>query len=103
MKAYRNIEKGSWFIQEVCRNFLMYGRRDDVVALFTRVAKCVSTYTHKRTKQMPVLVSTLSRKFYISINKDRTNKLAIHELHTKVCNAVNELNKAIANYESEGK
>ncbi|KAI4470591.1 caspase [Holotrichia oblita] len=99
MKAYRNTVKGSWFIQEVCRNFMMYGRRDDVISLFTRVAKCVSTYTHIETKQMPSFISTLSRKFYLSKSKDRSNKIAIHEQYHKIYTALKEIETRIEIYE----
>ncbi|GJQ67689.1 hypothetical protein Trydic_g16515 [Trypoxylus dichotomus] len=37
MLSHRDKQKGSWFIQEICRNFMMYGRRDDVLSLFTRI------------------------------------------------------------------
>lgn len=99
MKAYRHIYNGTWFIQEICRNFLMYGRRDDVVSLFARVAKCVSTYTYEYTKQMPVLISTLSRKFYLSKSKDRRNKIAIYDQYHKIYTALKEIEANIANYE----
>ncbi|KAK9882055.1 hypothetical protein WA026_018905 [Henosepilachna vigintioctopunctata] len=74
--AYRDRESGSWLIQEICRNFTAYGRRDDVLTVLSRVSKCIcrNYYTNSRktiVKQVPVVVSTLSRKFYLNNNKDR--------------------------------
>lgn len=77
-ESYRNIFNGTWFIQEMCRNFLAYGHLEDVTSLLIRTSKCVSRkYTtddedHNRIrKQMPLFVSTLTRKFYLTKSKSR--------------------------------
>ncbi|XP_044766269.1 caspase-3-like [Coccinella septempunctata] len=74
--AFRDIEKGTWLIQEICKNFTAYGRRDDILTLSTRVTKCICTNYYLQNlgdveKQIPVVVSTLSKKFYLNRNKDR--------------------------------
>ncbi|KAL3285177.1 hypothetical protein HHI36_019296 [Cryptolaemus montrouzieri] len=74
--AFRHNTNGTWLIQEICKNFTAYGRRDDVFSMLTRVIKCVSkNYFDQEkqevVKQLPVIVSTLSKKFYLNKNKDR--------------------------------
>ncbi|KAL1517926.1 hypothetical protein ABEB36_001625 [Hypothenemus hampei] len=77
--SYRNEYSGTWFIQELCKNFLSYGKRDDVLSIVTRIIKCVcgNYYHHDKNesedfqKQMPVFVSTLTKKFFLNRNKDR--------------------------------
>ncbi|KAB0791990.1 hypothetical protein PPYR_13951 [Photinus pyralis] len=79
-RSYRHTLLGSWFIQELCRNFNAHGRRDDVISLLLRITKCVA-YNHYHVakdngrkvivKQMPLLLSTLTKKFYLCKSKDR--------------------------------
>ncbi|CAH1179716.1 unnamed protein product [Phaedon cochleariae] len=86
--SYRNPLTGSWFIQELCKNINTYGKRDDVISLLTRTAKCVSgNYYHEGhlpyEKQMPIFISTLSKKFYLNRNKDRDHLLKTVENYQK--------------------
>lgn len=67
----------------MCKVFSSFGRRDDVVTLMTRVMKCVASYYYRDPyfltvrKQMPVCLSTLTKKFYLNRNKDRDLLLRI--------------------------
>ncbi|KAF5290287.1 hypothetical protein FQR65_LT11621 [Abscondita terminalis] len=98
--SLRHPTRGSWFIQELCKNFSAYGRRDDVVTLLLRVSKCVThNYYHvddvkdKKNvliKQMPVIVSTLSKKFYLSKSKDRKAMINIREQQQKLLETVTD-------------
>lgn len=74
--SFRDTLKGSWFIQEFCKNALAYGKIEDVVSIVTRTAKCVANayYVIEQSvlsKQMPTSISTLTRKFYLTSNKHR--------------------------------
>ncbi|XP_019766512.2 caspase-7 [Dendroctonus ponderosae] len=75
-ESYRNPLEGTWLIQELCRNLSSYGRRDDMISICMRTTKCVTgNYYHQEEgeilKQMPVLITTLSKKFYVNRNKER--------------------------------
>lgn len=74
--CFRNSVRGSWFIQEMCKVFSSYGKRDDVLTLFMRITKYVAGnyYNEKNSnyqKQMPVFISTLTKKYYLNRNKER--------------------------------
>ncbi|KAF5287192.1 hypothetical protein FQA39_LY16011 [Lamprigera yunnana] len=100
-KSCRNIVKGSWFIQELCRNFNAYGRRDDVVTLLLRVTKCVANgYYHLHEddnsekilgKQMPLFISTLSKKFYLTYSKDRKLLMYVKKQQKLLTKTIKEL------------
>ncbi|KAJ8948356.1 hypothetical protein NQ318_019341 [Aromia moschata] len=87
--SFRHPLSGSWFIQELCKNFTAYGRRDDVVSLVIRTTKCVcGNYyhyeDHTEMKQMPMFVSTLSKKFYLNRNKDRDMLIRVLDSNEKI-------------------
>nr|CAH7751994.1 unnamed protein product [Callosobruchus chinensis] len=98
----RDILLGSWFIQEMCRNFSAYGRKEDVVSLFIRTTKCVSGnyyFTEDEItfkKQLPMLISTLSKKFYLNKNKDRHFLLHYTEKMQNIIALVNEIKQYVA-------
>ena len=102
--SFRNTETGTFFIQEPCQNFTAYGRRDDLISLLTRTNKCVATYKVEEMnqvyKQMPMFVSTLTKKFYLTHSKDRNNILAIKEYKNKL---ETEVRKLLNGFEREGK
>ncbi|XP_050309740.1 caspase-1-like [Anthonomus grandis grandis] len=96
--SFRNPLTGTWFIQELCKNFSSYGRRDDVISLITRTTKCVSNsyfvmHEDDKTvlKQMPIYVSTLSRKFYLNRNKDRHLLLEMNRKQDEIHQMLEEL------------
>ncbi|CAG9761399.1 unnamed protein product [Ceutorhynchus assimilis] len=102
--SFRHPSAGTWFIQELCKNFSAYGRRDDVISLVTRTIKCVSGYynfdedvSEDLQKQMPIFVSTLSRKFYLNRNKDRHLLLEIMRKQEEIYNMVKDINRKIKN------
>lgn len=72
-ESFRDPSAGTWLVQELCKNITSYGRRDDMISIVTRTIKCVSGnyFVEDGIKQMPIFVSTLSRKFYLNRNKDR--------------------------------
>ncbi|CAG9827706.1 unnamed protein product [Diabrotica balteata] len=94
--AFRNTYTGSWFIQELCKNFIAYGRKEEVISLIIRVTKCVSgnyysngTYPdtnieYYNAKQMPFFISTLRKKFYLNRNKERDAILRIAETNEDI-------------------
>ncbi|XP_066255947.1 caspase-6-like [Euwallacea similis] len=95
--SYRHPVTGTWFIQELCRNFSMYGRRDDVISLITRTMKCVCGNYYLQleneisAKQMPIFVSTLTKKFYLNRNKDRHLLLEINRKQDELLELVREI------------
>ncbi|CAH1998644.1 unnamed protein product [Acanthoscelides obtectus] len=100
-QAYRNPVLGSWFIQEMCRNFSAYGRKEDIISLFTRTTKCVcgnyyfslDNITYR--KQLPMLISTLTKKFYLNKNKDRHFLLHYTEKMHDVIDLVREIRECL--------
>lgn len=99
--SFRNPLTGTWFIQELCKNITAYGKRDDVFSIITRTTKCVSGnyYFYESgvyKKQMPVCMSTLSKKFYLNRNKDRALVLMSKKYYEDVYNQVKELNERVA-------
>lgn len=102
--SYRNTETGTFFIQELCKNFTAYGRRDDLISLLTRTNKCVATYNVEEMnqvyKQMPMFVSTLTKKFYLTHSKDRNHILAIKEYKNEL---ESEVRKLLNGIDREGK
>ncbi|KAG5899360.1 hypothetical protein JTB14_036849 [Gonioctena quinquepunctata] len=94
--SFRHSLNGSWFIQELCKNFSAYGKRDDVISLIIRTTKCVcSNYFHYEEtefkKQMPMFVSTLTRKFYLNRNKDRSLLLNVLKTNEEILKEVKVL------------
>ncbi|XP_017786301.1 PREDICTED: caspase-6-like [Nicrophorus vespilloides] len=78
--SFRVETEGSWFIQELCNNIDSHGRDEDMHSLATRVIKCVACnyYFEEETetkKQMPIFLSTLTKKFYLTMSKRRQNML----------------------------
>lgn len=101
---------GTWFIQEMCRNFSAFGRRDDVVSLLIRTTKCVATnYYHisedpayfaemkqvKIKKQMPLFVSTLTKKFYLTKSKDRNLMLHLLQQQDEIMKTLEDVKKKV--------
>ncbi|XP_074034882.1 caspase-7 [Leptinotarsa decemlineata] len=99
--GFRNPLTGSWFVQELCKNFLSYGKRDDVISLIVRTTKCVcgNYYFHSESgeylKQMPMFVSTLTKKFYLNRNKDRALLLKMVETNEDILKEVKELKEHV--------
>lgn len=101
--SFRDPIKGTWYIQELCKNFAAYGRRDSVTSLLLRTTKCVCSnyYTQNKNedvvKQLPVFVSTLRRKFYLNRSKDRSFLIGIEknfkDINTKLDVLSNKLNE----------
>ncbi|KAJ3660337.1 hypothetical protein Zmor_004789 [Zophobas morio] len=98
--SFRDPQNGTWFIQELCKNFLAYGRRDDVVSLIMRTTKCLCrNYYHNEgdiiKKQMPVFVSTLRRKFYLNRTKERNVWLQLLQNQDNLTQKVKELERKV--------
>lgn len=108
--SFRHPIHGTWFIQELCRNFNSYGRRDDVISLLIRTTKCVSTIYYNIDevetepgsqivevvqKQIPVFISTLSKKFYLNRNKDRDFLIALGKRYDTMEQDMQELKTAL--------
>lgn len=98
----------------MCRNINGYGRRDDVISLITRTIKGVANnYFYEEEdgtevrKQMPLLISTLARKFYFTKSKDRNYLLRFINEHKSMRKTVKELEAKVdvlyKNYEKEHK
>ncbi|XP_022917986.2 caspase-3-like [Onthophagus taurus] len=99
--SVRDSYSGSWLISELCKNVLMYGRREDIISLLQRTTKCVSMLKGdikedctfiENYKQMPVIVSTLQKKFYLSSNKYREN---IHNTNKRIEEVAKSLNDVV--------
>lgn len=94
--SFRHKLKGSWFIQELCKNILAYGRREDVVSIITRTTKCVANsyflveeeVSNYVQKQMPLFISTLTRRFYLTRSKERYHFLDFIQQHNALVEAV---------------
>lgn len=94
---------------------MAYGRREDVVGIITRTIKCVANNyflldeeeSRLVQKQMPVFISTLRRKFYLTMSKERNLALYFIQKHNEVVKTVNELKEKVdilyENYEHENK
>ncbi|KAF5290290.1 hypothetical protein FQR65_LT11624 [Abscondita terminalis] len=76
-KSVRNLRTGTWFIQELCRNLNANGQREDVHSLLMRTTKCIANSYYyidddnTLIKQMPLFVSTLTKRFYLTLGKQR--------------------------------
>ncbi|KAK4873489.1 hypothetical protein RN001_015518 [Aquatica leii] len=85
--ANRHIYRGTWFIQELCRNLNAYGRRDDVLTLLIRTTKCITNnYYHvtdcdelRHTNCRSSKKDNVKRKKHI--RRGSTNKLGSHNLY----------------------
>ncbi|CAH1372229.1 unnamed protein product [Tenebrio molitor] len=98
--SFRDPKTGTWFIQELCKNFSAYGRRDDVISLITRTTKCLCrNYYHNDQdaikKQMPVFVSTLKKKFYLNRSKERNVLIKLIENQEAMQESIDELEKKV--------
>ncbi|XP_044754330.1 caspase-6-like [Coccinella septempunctata] len=95
--SFRNNESGSWFIQELCRNFSTYGRRDDVITLLLRTNKCVARnyVSEYGCQQMPVFISTLNKMFYLNRNKDRSALQEFNQNNDEILRSLNDLNMRV--------
>lgn len=96
--AYRDLLKGSWFIQEFCKNALSYGKLEDVTGLVARTTKCIANlYYHtengKITKQIPTSLSTLTRRFYLTNSKYRQLLLKGLQQQDEIIENLRELNE----------
>lgn len=74
--SFRNVDNGSWFIQELCDELNENGERYDLLMLLTFVAQRVARQYESNTpnipeyhlkKQMPCMVSTLTRLMLFSV------------------------------------
>jgi len=72
--SWRNVQKGSWFMQAFCQVMLRDGRRLELVELLTRVNRMVS-YTFQSNasimsmtdkKQSPCITSMLTKRLYFA-------------------------------------
>jgi len=68
--SFRNINEGSWFINDLCKVLKMYAQKEDVNTMMTRVNRNValgrvvgSEYGHRR--QMPCHVNMLTSALYL--------------------------------------
>ncbi|XP_072397309.1 caspase-7-like isoform X2 [Diabrotica undecimpunctata] len=100
--AFRSPYTGSWFIQELCKNFIAYGRKEEVVSLIIRVTKCVSgnyyyAKEYSNAKQMPFFISTLRKKFYLNRNKERDAILRIAETNEDILKILVEIKTQLDN------
>ncbi|CAG9792809.1 unnamed protein product [Diatraea saccharalis] len=79
--SYRDIYKGSWFIQSLCRNIDKFAAKLDVESILINVKREVAinlyheeynraTLEVQFNKQMPVITSTLIRKLYLKKYED---------------------------------
>lgn len=96
--SFRHKIKGSWFIQELCRNINAYARRDDVISLIIRTTKCVANNyffedndVNGIQKQMPLFISTLTKKFYLTKSKDRNLLLHFSNRHSTLITTIAQL------------
>lgn len=82
--SIRDTEEGSWLMQQLCQNILMYAQTEDVASILTRTAKCVSLKYHYDDndywKQMPVFLSTLTKQFYFTRSRAREYNLHLEKL-----------------------
>ncbi|XP_044269704.1 caspase-6-like [Tribolium madens] len=98
--SFRDPKNGTWFIQELCKNFSAYGRRDDVISLIMRTTKCLCrNYYHNEEeiikKQMPIFVSTLKKKFYLNRSKDRNAWFQLLKNQESMMRSIEELKEKI--------
>ena len=69
--SWRNTLKGSWFIQSLCKVFEEAdAKENDILTMLTKVNRIVAIdfKSHKKKhdyKEMPSIVSTLTRKLYL--------------------------------------
>lgn len=83
----RVVDEGTWMIQELCSSLSRYGRRDELFTILTRTNKTIANnymtdaIGHNDLgdpfRQCPVILSTLRKKFYLTISKDRKEQLMI--------------------------
>ncbi|XP_069680625.1 caspase-3-like [Periplaneta americana] len=91
--ALRNIDEGTWYIQELCEELEENGEKLDLLSLFTNVNRRVAVEREYHSlKQMPMIQSTLTRKLYLTKNRTEIVKkeTAIAEDISKFMNATVE-------------
>jgi len=73
--AYRNNLKGSWFVQCLCRVFMMYSCTEDLETLLLRVTQELRAYcTNKGEKQInETLLRGVTKKLYFNPGLATTN------------------------------
>lgn len=65
-KAYRDVDKGSIFIQILCKIIQDYGKEEHVFDLFTKVNNFVMGYSKRRgISQVPIFAVTLRKKLFL--------------------------------------
>ncbi|XP_076850889.1 LOW QUALITY PROTEIN: caspase-3-like [Brachyhypopomus gauderio] len=69
--SWRNTMTGSWFVQALCEMFCTYGRELELMHIMTRVNHKValdfeSVSNLPGFKQIPYIVSTLTKEMYFS-------------------------------------
>ncbi|XP_062431731.1 caspase-3 [Rhea pennata] len=69
--SWRNAAEGSWFIQSLCRMLREHARKLELMQILTRVNRAVAEYESCSTrqdfnakKQIPCIVSMLTKEFY---------------------------------------
>ncbi|GLV33813.1 Death executioner caspase related to Apopain/Yama [Carabus blaptoides fortunei] len=74
---------GTWYIQNLCKIINEYGKREDILDILTRVnheiahnceapGSCIRNVPNDKTiKQMPMFLSTLTKKFYFYSQANR--------------------------------
>ncbi|KAK5640375.1 hypothetical protein RI129_011186 [Pyrocoelia pectoralis] len=75
------------FVPSLCNKIDKYGLKDDIIGLITR------THDHKDVR--PLIISTLTRKFYISSNVNRGHHFDLHDNHSKTIKALEDLHNQI--------
>lgn len=75
------------FVPSLCNKIDKYGLKDDIIGLVTR--------THEHKDVRPLIISTLTRKFYISSNVNRGHHFDLHNNHSKTMKALEDLHNQI--------
>lgn len=82
--SWRNKERGSWFIQELCRQLEENAYNEHLLVLLTTVCREIATQYASNVpnkkdfdnkKQMPFVCSTLIKLCHFENNKKKSKKL----------------------------
>ncbi|KAK4873488.1 hypothetical protein RN001_015517 [Aquatica leii] len=87
---YTRVDSNSYrelFIKELCNKIDKFGKRDDIINLVTQTGL---------TEKRPLIISTLTRKFYVTFSEQRGHYYDLNLNHTVTVETLEDLRKHVS-------